>query len=247
MNFRKIKFSLLCCCLLLISIFSIWKILPELSSRRNASKEDRRIQTIIHSSDDQQFSKESWQKLKQENNDFKGFLLFDSGLIETPIVQGQDNDEYLQKSFEGTYDTQGIPFMDANCSSYSSNITVYGHNVYYDSNAKFSPLENLTDVETFQENRKVFFFLENEIREYETVYVLYITRDEAGEFDYAQSSFALNTVKQRWIDFMQNKSLFNNEQEVSIFDNFLTLQTCRKWNDDEHLLVVCRETERHGY
>ena len=226
---------------------SVYKILPDLASQQNSLKETEHIQQLIKTNSDDSFSHQSWNALKKENADFIGYLKFESGLIETPVVQGRDNDEYLQKSFEGKYDTQGVPFMDAMASPYSTNITIYGHNVYYDSNAKFSPLERLTDNESAKVNQKVKFYLKDECREYEVAAVLYITSEEAEEMDYSQSAFVTARQKSEWMSFMMQKNLINGGEDLSPFDNFLTLQTCRKWNDNEHLLVICREVQRDSY
>ena len=231
-----------------ILAFCTFKAFPDIASHNNSVKEAEHIQQLIDDeSEDMGFSHESWETLHQENEDFKGYLRFESGLIETPIVQGKDNDEYLRKSFEGNYDTQGVPFMDAMCSTYSANITIYGHNVYYDSTAKFSPLEKLTDDKNVEDNRFVLFYLNEECRKYEVIAVLYITSEEAEEMNYAQPSFVTAKQKGEWIQFMMRKNLIHAETEPSPFDNFLTLQTCRKWNDNEHLLVICREVQRDSY
>ena len=137
--------------------------------------------------------------------------------------------------------------MDAMCSTYSANITIYGHNVYYDNKVKFSPLEKLTDERMADGNRTVTFYLEDGYREYEVVAVLYITSEEAEVMNYAQSSFITANQKSEWLQFMMNKNLIRVKTEPSPYDNFLTLQTCRKWNDNEHLLVICAETGRFSY
>lgn len=228
-------------------MFSIYKVFPEMASYSNSAEETEHIEQLIDKTEKKGFTRESWKSLYQENSDFKGYLMFESGLIKTPVVQGQDNDEYLRKSFEGKYDTQGIPFMDAMCSSYSTNITIYGHNVYYDSKAKFSPLEQLTEDNGAADNRILWFYLDEECREYEVMAALYISSEEAETMNYAQSSFVTAKQKSEWLQFMMNKNLLHAETEPSPFDNFLTLQTCRKWNDDEHLLVICRELRRSTY
>ncbi|MBR3345908.1 MAG: class B sortase [Solobacterium sp.] len=229
-------------------LLSANKVYPDLVSRSNSVKETEHIQELIEDpQEEKSFTHKSWEALFQENEDFKGYLKFDSGLIGTPVVQGQDNEEYLRKSFEGKYDTQGIPFMDAMCSTYSANITIYGHKVYYDSKVKFSPLEKLTDERMADGNRTVSFYLEDGYREYEVVAVLYITSEEAEVMNYAQPSFITTNQKSEWLQFMMNKNLIRVKTEPSPYDNFLTLQTCRKWNDNEHLLVICAETGRFSY
>ena len=231
---KRIK-TLITVVLMGLIIFSASKVYPDLASHSNSEKETEIIQRLIEdSSEEERFSRKAWEMLHKENEDFMGYLMFDSGLIETPVVQGKDNDEYLRRSFEGKYDTQGVPFMDSMCSAYSENITIYGHNVYYDSNAKFSPLEKLTDEKTADDNRTVFFYLEDECREYEVIAVVYITSEEAEDMNYAQPSFVNMSQKSEWLKFMMEKSLIQAKAQPSPFDKFMTLQTCRKWNDNEH-------------
>ena len=234
---------------LMIGIFvlSVYKIFPDLVSQQNSIEEEEHIRQLIKTNCNDGFSHLSWDALKKENSDFIGYLKFESGLLETPVVQGQDNDEYLLKSFEGKYDTQGVPFMDAMASKYSTNITIYGHNVYYDADAKFSPLERLAYDDTVKDNQTVLFYLDDEYRKYQVIAVLYITSEEEEEIDYAQSAFITNRQKNEWIQFMMRKNMIHSETNPSIFDNYLTLQTCRKWNDNEHLLVICREINRDSY
>ena len=78
----------------------------------NSVKEAERIEKLIGTHENEVFTRDSWDALYQENSDFKGYLVFESGLIKTPVVQGQDNDKYLRKPFEGKYDTQGISYLD---------------------------------------------------------------------------------------------------------------------------------------
>ena len=244
---KKYKREIQCCLLVTILLICVGKIVPEIMSSDNSRKEKARIKQLVEGNHNEQFSKESWYRLKADNPDFQGYLAFETGLIEMPIVQGKDNDEYLKLSFERNQDTQGTPFMDVNCNLRSVNITVYGHNVYYDSSAKFSPLEKLTDKKEFDSNRRLFFFLEDEVREYETLYVCYVSYDDTEDFDYAKSYFVTAEIFHGWLDFLKERSLFNQNEDVSDFDHFLTLQTCRKWNDNEHLLVVCREVNKSDY
>lgn len=46
------------------------------------------------------------------NPDLVGWLTIPNTNINFPIVQCEDNDFYLDHSFEGDYDTLGTPFMD---------------------------------------------------------------------------------------------------------------------------------------
>ena len=93
---------------------------------------------------------EMWQLLHAENSDFIAWLDFDSGLISLPVVQGKDNEEYLSRNFDGSPGPQGTVFRHCSAGPDSPNQVLYGHTVYYDSKARFSPLAVLTTAAGLQ-------------------------------------------------------------------------------------------------
>ena len=161
MSCRKVcNFFTNCIVLLLIAliIFCGYKAIPDFMDAQKSKNELKSVAEIIDRNNlEESFTKDSFEAIKQENKDFVGYLKFDSGIIELPVVQAKDNDYYLRRSFYKEYSEQGIPFMDAECNSSSKNVVIYGHNVYYDDNAMFSPLSFLIDQQKFEENQTFSF------------------------------------------------------------------------------------------
>lgn len=244
--------------------FCLVKIVPELHSAAEAGKAEKQIAGLITSretnrtgtseepdpgsSSESGFSEQSWDQLKNENPDFIGYLSFRSGLIEEPVVQSSDDEYYLRRSFFGERSSQGTPFMDSFCSTDSANITIYGHNVYYDSSAMFSRMEELTDPEKFQENALLDFYLKDgQLRTYRAAAVYYSTLENAGSPDYSRPDFSSEEDFYDWINQVYSCAVLSSDVPVRYGDHLLTLQTCRRWDENTHIIVLFREIRRGSY
>ncbi len=244
--------------------FCLVKIVPELHSAAEAGKAEEQISALITRketnnteiskdknmgrSSGSSFTEQSWNKLKDENPDFIGYLSFRSGLIEEPVVQSSDDEYYLRRSFFGERSSQGTPFMDSFCSTDSANITIYGHNVYYDSSAMFSRLEELTDPEKFQENALLDFYLgDGQLRTYCAAAVYYSTLENAGSPDYRRPDFSSEEDFYDWINQVYSCAVLSSDVPVRYGDHLLTLQTCKRWDENTHIIVLFREIRRGSY
>lgn len=71
-----------------------------------------------------------FEKLQKTNSDVVGWLYCD-GVINYPVVQGKDNNYYLHRLYDKTYNYDGVPFMDYKCSKdFSDDVSIiYGHNM----------------------------------------------------------------------------------------------------------------------
>lgn len=92
-------------------------------------------------------------RLKAQNPDVVGWISAPLLGIDEPILQADDNDEYLTKSFEGGYSHDGAVFLDyeSDPSFLGKHSVVYGHN--FERGGAFSPLVTLKDAEEFERCR----------------------------------------------------------------------------------------------
>ena len=69
--------------------------------------------------------------LREKNPDTVGWLYVGSCGISYPIVQGEDNDYYMNHTFEGTVNSSGAIIMDYRDDKYLKdwNTFIYGHNM----------------------------------------------------------------------------------------------------------------------
>lgn len=249
MSCRKVcNFFTNCIVLLLIAliIFCGYKAIPDFMNAQKSKNELKSVAEIIdRNSLEESFTKESFEAIKQENQDFVGYLKFDSGIIELPVVQAKDNDYYLRRSFYKEYSEQGIPFMDADCNSNSKNVVIYGHNVYYDDNAMFSPLSFLIDQEKFEENQ-TFSFIDEKTKHNYKIVAIYVVDIYEG-FLFQKQDFVDEKDFNDWYNFIQERNLILSNETIRYNDNFMTLQTCKRFAQDSRILVLAKEINKEPY
>lgn len=91
-----------------------------------------------------------YKDLLEKNNDFVGILkipLLDEN--DMKVVQGEDNEEYLYKNFNGEYSVYGTLFVDYRnkVDNFDTNTIIYGH--------KMRDGQNFRTLELLQGNREL--------------------------------------------------------------------------------------------
>ena len=184
--------------------------------------------------------KEKFQELKTMNEDFKGWIVFDSGLINQVLVQAGDNDFYLRRRFtDKSYSETGTVFLDKDANFNSMNIPIYGHHVEYNNKQMFTPLEQLFDENNYKENSTFSLYTETMKKNCVIVGVIYydITA-ESVPYDYCYYS---EEEFQNYIDYILNNRIYDTGEDISINDNLVTLQTCVRGKPNYRELVIAKE------
>lgn len=250
MNRKRWLYSICITVLSAIILFCLYQMMPGIQSKVRTAKTQHHISSVITENNTEEnllFTSEAWNALHEENADFIGCLMFQSDLIMEPIVQSYDNDVYLHRAFDGSYDGTGTVFLESRATLDSNNLTLYGHYVYYDSNSRFTPLERLINQQEYEENQVIFLFLDNEFRTYLVSSVLFITEEEAGYYDYSCPDMPEQEYRD-WIAYVNMKNLIDPiAGKVDETDHLLTMQTCKKWDPSQRMLVICREVSRLPY
>lgn len=245
---RKIITALL----IVVIIVCIYFIGKDLMMSKKEADDMKYVDNIIaetlNDDDEEKFTQSSFLALKEANSDLIGYLIFDSGLIKEPIVRCSNNDYYLYHGFSGEYTTLGTAFMDYRASLDNTNFTIYGHNNSYDYSVKFSKLNDLIlDQSTYEENARFSIYTENEIRDYVICYMYYINVDEFQNYDFARTEIA----ESEWRDFISFAERKNRitpiDGGIEYGNNFVTLQTCKRWDSEVKVIVVAREVMRRSY
>ena len=140
--------------------------------------------------------------------------------------------------------SQGTVFADKICSLEDQNITLYGHYVYKDENAMFTPLTLLKEPENYSENSKLTFELQDEIRYYQIAMVYIFDMMVDTEYPYMTPRFEKNSDFVEFVKYADKKKLYNTDVKIDENDNILTLQTCVRNDDYKRLIVVAKEISR---
>ena len=160
--------------------------------------------------------------LLEENEETVGWITIEGTKIDYPILQAEDNNEYLQRDFYKNYNILGSIFMDFrnDVSSLGKNTIVYGHRT-----KNGTMFEGLTDFEdqTFYEKHKTFTF-DTLYESYEAeIFAVYNT---TTDFYYIQTDFSSEEDFQTLLDEIDDRSLIESDVEVGPEDHILTLSTC---------------------
>ena len=170
-------------------------------------------------------------KLKTFNPDTIGFIKVMGTNINYPFVQTSDNDYYLNRSYDKTYNNAGWIFLDYRNNRFDDkNTIIYGHGRI--NGTMFGSLKD-TLKSSWQSNKdnyiiKISTEKENSIWQIFSVYKIATTSD------YLQTVFNDNEFES-FISLIKNRSSYNFETEVTNEDKVLTLSTC--YNDNDKMVV----------
>ncbi len=227
----------------LISGTRLTREVRQVEAVRSRAAELHRIMEELPEGKGKEEGNSAFQSLKEANPDLRAILEFDSGLIWLPVVQSDEPEYYLRRDFYGNDSPEGTPFFDSNTRMGDTNMVIYGHHVYYDEDAQFSPLAKLTDQQFYEQNSRFTLVFEDETREYAITHVYILTLDEYQDYDYRQPQFSSEEEWTRWIALPDEKNLVSPSERLEYGDKFVTLQTCRAWQEDTRIIVLAKEKE----
>ena len=178
-------------------------------------------------------NKTRFDDLLQINEDIVGWINVPNTSIDYPILQGKDNDFYLERNYKQNPERAGSIFMDYrnDAVKLGENTILYGHRMK--DGSMFGHLKKYLNQGFYDEN-PVFQF-DTLAGSYEVeVFSAYTTT--AG-FDYIQTEFADDEEWKQFISTIKEKSSIKTDTEVK--GNILTLSTCDYMLDsNEGRLVV---------
>lgn len=187
---------------------------------------------------------------KSINEDYIGYLEVEGCDIYEPIMQGDDNDYYLDHNYYGGTNKAGTVFLDYRCTVsedyISPNIVFYGHN--QEDGTMFGNLKDYKqNVEFYSENPLVKFSPEFETGEY-VIYGYFVThvkpeQHSSGEvFHYHDYIEKLNDEETfNWyINEVQKRNQIVSPVDVQYGDKLLCLSTCSNEFSDSRFVVFAR-------
>lgn len=171
-------------------------------------------------------------QLLSVNSDIVGWLRIRALDISYPVVQGEDNDYYLHRTFEKTDNFAGCLFVNSyNMGDFTDqNTIIYGHNMK--NGSMFGKLKNFNDPEVFQKSRYFWIFTPEFIYQYRIFSASVV--DKTG-LTY-QVSFTDDEFDQFITRAYSNSVVDNQGVTVTKDDRIVTLSTCT--GDDATRFVV---------
>ena len=183
--------------------------------------------------DEQQTSLE---KIQEKNKNVKAWIKVDDTTIDYPVMQGTDNEYYLQRDINGNYSVNGSIYLDKSVKlGQSQNIVVYGH--YMDADCMFHSLNKFKSAEFGKTHNVYFDFGDGYNPAYEVVAVFSCSSYDTVK--YTQPDFDITSVTD-YLKEIESKRTYDTGNEVTEFDQFLTLVTCSYDNYNYRMIVICR-------
>lgn len=165
--------------------------------------------------------------LKSQNSDTVAWISVDGTNINYPIVQTDNNDYYLDHSFDKSYKKTGWTYMDyRNSIDMTDNNTIfYGHNLL--NKTAFGSIANIfTDDWVNNSNHSIVILTEGKKYIYKVFSAYYID----PEIYYLQTIFYSDSEYQSFLNTLSARNIINIDDSVLVTDKIITLSTCTEDN-----------------
>ena len=170
-------------------------------------------------------------KLKTFNQDTIGFIKVMGTNINYPFVQTIDNDYYLNKSYDKTYNSAGWIFLDYRNNEFNDkNTIIYGHGRI--NGTMFGSLKDT--LKSSWQNNKDNYIIKISTEKENSIWQIFSVYKIATTSDYLQTTFSDNEFES-FINLIKGRSSYNFETNVTNEDKVLTLSTC--YNDNDKMVV----------
>ncbi|MDO4321443.1 MAG: class B sortase [Lachnospiraceae bacterium] len=171
-------------------------------------------------------------ELQQVNSDIVGWLRIRALDISYPVVQGEDNDFYLHRTFEKEDNFAGCLFVNCDNSPKltDQNTIVYGHNMK--NGSMFGKLKQFREEGTFDKGKYFWMFTPDLIYQYRIFSATVV--DKTG---LTYQTFFTDDEFSQWMNYaFETSEVDNTGVEVTKDDRVMTLSTCT--GDDSTRFVV---------
>lgn len=171
---------------------------------------------------------------KEHNEDVYGYISIPAVGLEYVVVQGEDNDYYLNHNYKKESLVIGSIFVDYRCHdsiTKNFNTILYGHNIETNGGAMFNHVTDFLNKEVF-DNALIYMYTMDGVYIYKA-FSVYSTRPDSG---YIRTAFASYEDFGEFASQMKARSRIANNVEVGSNDRIITLSTCTNYNNGRYAL-----------
>lgn len=177
-------------------------------------------------------------RIRELNGKVKAWLYIKGTNIDYPVVQGSDNEYYLDHDLNGYKNINGAIYLDCGVDlSKSQNIVIYGH--YMNAGVMFHDLFNYKYYAFGQSHNAYLDIGDGYSKNWTLVGVITCSKEEASE--YCITSFNRETIK-KFINSVKSHRLYTLNTEMLETDQYLTLVTCSYEKKNYREIVVFKRT-----
>lgn len=161
--------------------------------------------------------------LKKLNPDVKAWIQVPKTNIDYPVVQGQDDMEYINKNVYGEFELSGAIFLSClNKDDFSDPYNlVYGHNMK--NGGMFADVADFTNKEYFETHQKGKLYLTDATRKIRFFACMKVTAADAKI--YHPDGYRRENLKDL-LDYIQANAIQYRDVKMSDEDSLIALSTC---------------------
>lgn len=222
---KKLCHNLITFICLITIVISGYKIFTKLIEYKKADN----IYTAIRET-----KEDSNQDLSSINNDYMFWINVSGTNIDYPVVQGNDNDFYLNRGFDKEYLGSGSIFLDyRNNFEDDFNSVIYGHHMR--NKTMFGELMKFKEEEFFENNKDITITTKDRTYNYE----IFAIGVFDANFGYNEVSFSDKNEFSNFLNEIMSNSTYKRDI-VSSNDKIITLSTCSYEYDDARTVVFAK-------
>ena len=171
--------------------------------------------------------------LIKENADIVGWLYSPDTPINYPVVQGEDNNQYLRKDLNGKYLVSGTVFVDYRNGliGEDANYILYGHNMK--DGTMFSSLAKYKQQSYYDEHPVLYYLTPDGDYKIELYAGLVVKRDAV-----VYSPNSDGTALAEFLESAKVNSTFKSDVSLGENDKLITFSTCSYEYDNARYILI---------
>jgi sortase B len=174
--------------------------------------------------------------LRQINGDVIGWIYIPDTQINYPIVQGENNDEYLYHLLTGEYNGSGSIFMDYRNDAdwLDRHSVIYGHNMK--NGTMFADILNYQNRDFYKAHPTGYLL--TPYGNFEIVFFAgYVANPTVPEENAWELNFADDESYLQWLSNAESRSAFQSNTVPDVQERVITLSTCSYAYDDARFIL----------
>lgn len=166
--------------------------------------------------------------LTAQNNDTAGWLYIPGTKVNYPVVQAEDNEYYLNRSFKRKEASCGAAFMDYqnNLNPLDRNTIVFGHNMGSTSSLMFSQLTRFKKRSYWEKHQTLQFDTPYRTGTWQILAVCHLDVGMLEQFNFLQQDFISDDAFLGFVQSLKACALFETDVYAPPDGRLLTLVTC---------------------
>lgn len=190
---------------------------------------------------------EKVKELQEENSDVKGWIRIENTNINYPLVQGKDNNYYLNHNYKKEKSSYGSIFINSNSDikNKDANVIIYGHDMK--DGQMFKDLLKYQDKSFYDEHYEIIIATEEEQATYEIIFVFksrVFYEEEKNVFRYYKYyNFKDEVQYNEYINNCRKIQLYDTGKTATFGEQLITLITCEYSNENGRMVVVAKKVK----